>query len=155
MIAKKLSRGEEKKIFDELSKQYGIKFKNKFLWFESGKGRLWILNKNVDVNEFKRMRIKFLGTYVAFKEKDGIRLTIEGSQIFGKEARKNVIEVTEKDLHEWLRGYDLQIKTNFTGYVIIKRGNDFAGCGKALGNKILNMVPKSRRIMSLRSFHIS
>lgn len=150
MNTRQLSRKEEKEILNSLREQYGIEIKEKFLWFESGKGRIWILNKNVDLNEFKKLRIEFFGVYVAFKERDGIRLTIEGSQILGKSAKKNLLEISEQEMEKWLRGYELETKENIHGYVIIKNKNDFAGCGKVSNGKVLNMIPKARRIISLR-----
>jgi len=32
------------------------------------------------------------------------------------------------------------------GYFLIKYNDDFLGCGKSTGNKILNYVPKARRV---------
>ena len=79
-----------------------------------------------------------------------IRLSIEGSQIIGPKAAKNVVEINEEQTKEWLKGEDLEIdgKSNYSGFVIIKHNADFLGTGKYKENKILNYVSKSRRISS-------
>ena len=76
-----------------------------------------------------------------------IRLSIEGSQLVGPKATKNIAEITEQQAKQWLKGEDLEIKDNhYSGFIIIKHDNYFLGAGKYKENKILNYVGKSRRI---------
>ena len=79
---------------------------------------------------------------------NGIRLSIEGSQIIGPKATKNVVEINDEQVKQWLKGEDLEIedKNNYSGFVIIKNKNDFLGTGKIKDNKILNYVNKGRRV---------
>ncbi|MBC7094569.1 hypothetical protein [Thermococcus sp.] len=86
------------------------------------------------------------GLYFGKIESDGIRLTIEGSFLVGPKATKNVIEVGEEDAKLWLSGKDLKTSTEMRGWVILKWGLYYLGCGKAKDGIIKNYVPKERRI---------
>ena len=79
---------------------------------------------------------------------DEIRLSIEGTQIFKEQIRKNIFEINEEQLNDWMFGRELNIKTGLRGIIAIKHQNDFLGCGKASENKIGNFIPKSRRLRS-------
>jgi NOL1/NOP2/fmu family ribosome biogenesis protein len=91
------------------------------------------------------LRIENIGLYFAKQEKDGIRLTLDGIQIIKEQITKNIFELTDKQAEEWLRGFDLDIKTG-RGFKILKNNNEFLGCGKSTGDRITNFVPKERRI---------
>ena len=79
---------------------------------------------------------------------DELRLSIEGTQLIGPTAKKNVVEITKEEMRSWLKGNNLQKETDCKGFAIIKYGNDYLGCGKIRKNEIINFVPKTRRIMS-------
>jgi NOL1/NOP2/fmu family ribosome biogenesis protein len=72
-------------------------------------------------------------------------LTFDALSIFKNQITKNIIEIDDKNAEEWLRGNDLQIKSD-RGFKILKNNNEFIGCGKSTGEKITNFVPKERRI---------
>ncbi|WP_175059752.1 hypothetical protein [Thermococcus sp. 2319x1] len=80
-------------------------------------------------------------------ESDGIRLTIEGSFLVGPKATKNVVEVDEEEMKLWLSGEDLKTSTETRGWVILKWGFYYLGCGKSKDGIIKNYVPKERRII--------
>ncbi|MDK2795047.1 MAG: hypothetical protein PWQ22_917 [Archaeoglobaceae archaeon] len=86
------------------------------------------------------------GLYFGKIEKDGLRLSIEGSFIVGKIAKKGVLEIDEEKAIKWLCGED--IEGNYEGYCILKWGEYFLGCGKGNGKRIRNYVPKDRRLRS-------
>jgi len=92
-----------------------------------------------------KLRINSLGLYFGKIEKDGLRLSIEGSQLIGNKSKKNVIKLDDNQVKEWMAGEVLEIK-DYKGFVIIKHKNDFLGCGKAKEDRILNFVPKTRRL---------
>lgn len=120
-----------------LRKQFGVEVDLEFK--EMGKKRIYVYRKcSLD------MSAKHEGIYFARMEKDGLRLSIEGSFIVGRNAKKGVIEVNREDAIRWMRGEE--IESNITGYVIVRHGNYFLGCGKGNGHKILNFIPRDRRI---------
>ena len=73
-------------------------------------------------------------------------MSIEGSQIIGKMATKNIYKMPDKDLKEWLNGLDLETDDNSIGYKLIKNKDDFYGVGYFRDNKIRNFIPRYRRI---------
>ena len=135
----------KEKIAEFLERQFGVD-KSEFLkldldFEERGKGRVYAFRKcQVEVPEYH------YGLYFGSLEKNGIRLSIEGSFIVGKLAKKNVIELDNEKARRWMSGEDLELPIK--GYVILKWKNFFLGCGKGNGKVIKNYVPKERRIQS-------
>ena len=75
-----------------------------------------------------------------------LRLSIEGSQLIGKAAKKNVVEISDCQVKKWLFGNDIEIGTACEGFVIVRNKNDFLGTGKIKDGVLLNFIPKTRRI---------
>ena len=144
-----LDKKEHARIVSLLNEQFGFSSLGDFILIRSGKERLWLTNRDVLETDFSRMRVETIGLYFGTTEKDGIRLSIEGSQIVGKQASRNVIDIDEKQLFMWLRGFDLDIPCE-SDYVLLRHKNDFVGCGKRKSGGILNFIPKDRRIKSLK-----
>ncbi|HID42881.1 MAG TPA: hypothetical protein EYP30_03755 [Archaeoglobaceae archaeon] len=120
-----------------LKEQFGAEIDLEFR--EMGKKRIYAFKKcSMDIS------IKHEGVYFGRLERDGIRLSIEGSFITGKVAKKGIIEVDEENAFRWMKGEE--IESDIVGYIIIKWGNYFLGCGKGNGKRILNFIPKDRRI---------
>ncbi|MBW3021453.1 hypothetical protein KY328_00895 [Candidatus Woesearchaeota archaeon] len=110
------------------------------------KNKIFIANREVFDIELDKLRINSLGLYIGETAK-GIRLSIEGSQFIGPKAKKNIIEIDEEQVNNWIKGKDLEdIKGDYSGFLIVKHKNDFLGTGKFKENKILNFVPKIRRL---------
>ncbi len=94
---------------------------------------------------------RVIGVYVVKDTPMGPLLSIEGTQILGPLARKNVLSLPEDLLDDWMRGGDLEIGERGDlepGLVIVRFGDLFAGCGLYSPPKLRNMVPLSRRISS-------
>ena len=145
---KPLTSTDKKRIIEQLNKQFGIEelpylviqFGNEKLRIYSGilsKEELYHLDNNV--------RIETIGLYFAKYENDGIRLTLDGVQLLKSQITKNILELSDKEAEDWLRGSDLDIKTDY-GWKILAHENEFIGCGKSTGEKISNFMPKERRI---------
>ena len=73
-----------------------------------------------------------------------ISLTVASSTV--AKSNKNVIALNDKEAKEWLSGIDIDKESDEDVFVIIKHNDDFLGTGKAKEGKILNFVPKIRRI---------
>ncbi len=143
-----LSKKEIKKTIKQIQKQFGIKKLDlDYLFFKNNDNKFFIISKKLsDIDQLK-FRINNLGLYIAKIEPFGIRLTVEGSQLIGSKATKNVLETD--NYKEWMEGNDLIIDKKFKGFVIIKNNKDYFGSGFYKNNKILNFIPKSRRIRSI------
>jgi len=130
-----------KKVKEMLLEQYG--YAPEDLIFEVKRSRRVYAYKPCEFDPKTRAD---RGVYFGKIESDGIRLTIEGSFLVGPKATKNVVEVGEEEAKRWLSGEDLEISTEARGWVILKWGLYYLGCGKAKDGIIKNYVPKERRI---------
>ncbi len=142
-----LKSKEAKEITKIIEQQWGVKldWTDKYFFIINNKEKLFIVNKEIREIELEKLRIDKLGLYVA--EVSGqIRLSIEGSQMTGPLAKKNIVEINEDQMSSWMQGNDLEIKGNYSGFIIIKHNNDYLGTGRYSEGKIFNHVPKSRRI---------
>jgi NOL1/NOP2/fmu family ribosome biogenesis protein len=143
-----LSNPKKKKILVQLNDQYGItKLPYLLLQFGKEKTRLYSgsLSKQDLINIDRQARVETLGLYAINNQQDQIRLTIEGVQLFKDQITKNILELNKEQADQWLRGIDLDIKSD-SNFKVLKYKKDFIGCGKSTGERITNFVPKERRI---------
>ena len=141
-----LNSKEIKEILKLIEEQWGAKLKPEHAFLQNPKNRVFIVNKDISKIDFSKLRTNSIGMYFCEIDKLGIRLSIEGSQIVGPKAEKNIAEINEEQLKQWLKGEDLEVDGNYSGFVIIKHNNYFFGSGKYKAGTILNYVSKSRRI---------
>lgn len=143
-----LNTKEVKNVYSLIKKQFGADVKLDYVFLISKKNKIYVVNKEVFDIDLSKLRVNSLGLYFGELRGDELRLSMEGSQLIGPKAIKNVLELDDKKAREWLRGYDLDLNSKCRGFLIIKHKGDFLGCGKAAGEKIMNYVPKIRRIRS-------
>ena len=144
-----LTTKELKPILALLKEQWGYEEKLEYAFVLTDKERIYIVNRSIDALDLTKLRINSVGLYFAEFRNNELRLSIEGSQLIGPKATKNVVELDNAELKQWLRGEDLEKQNDAQGFVIIKHGNDYLGCGKCKEGKILNFVPKARRLMNI------
>ncbi|MBI4150030.1 hypothetical protein HY488_01355, partial [Candidatus Woesearchaeota archaeon] len=140
---------QKKSINHILEQQWGFTKKLDYVYLLSRKNNLYFMNRDLEQLDMTNLRISSIGLYIGelLHEKE-LRLSIEGSQIIGSHATKNVIEVDKEQMRLWLKGHDLDVQQESNAFVIIKHDADFLGCGKLKDKKILNFVPKTRRILA-------
>jgi len=141
-----LNRKEINKILKILDKQFGFKERLDYAFLLSEKNKIYIVNRDIEQIDLSKLRPNSYGLYFAEYKEDKIRLSIEGSQLIGLRSTKNIIEPDASQARQWLKGNDLDYNGQLKDYVIIKHKNDFLGCGKIAPNRILNFVPKTRRL---------
>ena len=141
-----LNKKEIKEILNLIEKQWSAKLELDFVFLRNNKNRVFIINKHFAEIDLSKLRINSFGMYFCEIDRIGIRLSIEGSQIVGPNATKNITEIDEKQTKQWLKGEDLEIKEDYSGFIIIKHKNYFLGTGKYKSGRVLNYVSKSRRI---------
>ncbi len=140
-------------------------FKNKYFFLKNADEKIFAVSKKIAELQISHLRINSAGLYIAEAKKEYVRLSVEGSQIFGPEAKKNIIEITSAEARQWVTGADLENNGKYDsynvegdeknyaekaeGFVIIKRRNDFFGCGKMARGKIINYFPKARRMSEI------
>ena len=144
-----LKSSERKRIMKQLEIQYGIK-DFPYLLLKFGKEKLRIYSGNLSKDELikldKEFRIETIGMYFGVEMNNEIRLSFDVVSLFKNQIDKNIIDVDEKQAKEWLSGEDLIIESD-KGFKIIRNNEDLVGCGKSTGEKIINYVPKERRIL--------
>ena len=150
---KVLNSKEVRAIADIVQCQWGCglsELRASSAFLEGSDGDIFLISRAVEGLDLEKIRIDSLGLYFGQLRNNEFRLSIEGSQLVGNIATKNVVEIDDTQLRDWLGGNSLEMSLNSsTGYVIIKHNDDFLGCGKCKDGKILNFVPKARRIASI------
>lgn len=125
-----------------LKEQFGVD--EEHLDFDlTGDGKMYAFR---ECSAISSSLVRHKGIYFGKIEKDGFRLSMDGSFLVGAKARKGVIELSDEEAKKWLRGEDLE--SDVRGYVILKWRSYILGCGKGDGKFIRNFVPKDRRLSS-------
>ena len=153
-----LNSKEAKEIFAALKEQFGAdytKLLKKYGILINHENKIFIVNREFGMLDTSKVRINSLGMYIGEFYNGQLRTSIEGSQLLGKAATKNVFELSKEQEREWLRGKDLFMEHENTGFLIMKCKNtiagdseDFLGAGKFKDGKLMNFVSKNRRISS-------
>lgn len=146
-----LNTREKKDILRLIKKQWNADFDTDLVFLLSSKKKIYLVNKDFSRVDEKHMRIEKVGLYFGEIEVSEIRLSIEGCQMIGPIAKKNIIELSDGEVKVMFHGNDLikkDLGKDRRGFVILKNNSDFIGCGKVRGEEILNYIPKTRRILS-------
>ncbi|HDM43602.1 MAG TPA: hypothetical protein ENG02_00205 [Candidatus Woesearchaeota archaeon] len=159
MILKFLPKREVKRFDDLIEKQWGSKFRlaDYGVLFKEKTRKIYIVSRDIDmiIGKERLFRIDSAGLYFGELTKwNLLRLSIEGSQLVGKSAKKNVVEFNAKQIKEWIKGEDVEVGSfDGEGFALVKHESDFYGCGRVLKKNgktlILNFVPKARRIKKI------
>jgi len=143
-----IKSSEKKEILKELNEQFGIT-ELPYLFIESGKEKIRAFSGSLSKEEIieigKMANVEGVGIYFFKKEVTGIRPSFEALTILKNQITKNILDIDDKQMELWIRGYDLDLKVK-EGIYAIRHGKDFIGCGKSNGKAIFNYVPKERRI---------
>lgn len=142
-----LNSKEIKEILKLVERQWGAKLKLDYGFLKSPKNRVFIISKDISKIDISKLRLNSVGMYFCEIDGIGIRLSIEGAQVVGPKAAKNVVELNEEETKRWFKGEDLQKECKgCNGFVILRHKNDFLGNGKYANGRILNYVGKTRRV---------
>jgi len=142
-----LNKKQTKEILNLIKKQFGADVKLDYAFLKNEKGKVYLINKDIAKINLEKVRINSVGLYFAQIRANEIRLSIEGSQLIGPIATKNILELTEKQVKEWMVGEDLDVDSGLSGFILVKHSGDFLGCGKIGEGKVFNYVGKARRII--------
>ncbi|MCD6576288.1 MAG: hypothetical protein J7K73_03965 [Nanoarchaeota archaeon] len=153
---KVLNKKEIKEIVEKLNYTYNSKVDfSEFVVLTTGKeNKIWLASRKIfDIN-LSELKINSIGLYFGRDDRGKIRLSVEGAQIVGKTAKKNICEI--EDVWNFLRGFDVT-PTKMTGcedgnYVLVKYKNDVLGVAKLQDGILKNVLPKARKITSLTKY---
>lgn len=153
---KVLNSRETKHILEKLREQYGFqagKAELDFIFLMNKDNRIYIVSKDASRMILDSLRIDSLGMYFGELYKENLRLSIEGAQLIGASATKNIVYIEHEQMIEWIKGNDIEYEDCGKDFVIVKYKNsktgkdDMLGCGKYKDGKLMNYVSKSRRLV--------
>jgi len=119
--------------------------------FHETTDKIYVMSGDIPKNDLNNLRIVQTGIVAGriFDKGDKFKPTTNLLQIFGKFATKSIVELSEKEKEDFVRGLDIENKIVGgieNGYVIVKFGKDVLGCGIYVSGQIKNQIPKSRRL---------
>ena len=138
---------EKRRIIAVLNEQFGIE-ELPYLLIESGKEKIRAFSGSLSKDEIAKLseiaNIETIGLYLIRKE-NKYRLGLDATNLLKEQIKNNILELTENEFQNWIRGHDIEKKAK-RGIYIIKYKDDFIGCGKSNEEIIFNYVPKDRRL---------
>ncbi len=154
-----LNTREKKKIIDDLKELYGFSGTMEGSLLTNKEQKLFLITPDISKisrDEDKELRIDAAGLYIGKIEINGIRLSMEGSQLIGPHASKHVLTIDEEHLEHWVKGEDFELSeqeqkkiSNEEGFFIIKFGKDYIGCAQIKKGNVRSLVSKERRLKVL------
>ena len=145
-----LNTREVRDIISKLEKQYDCVLAFDFAFLMDSNNKIFVVDRDAAQINFEKLRINSVGLYFAEVTKNGeIRLTMEGSQIVGPLARKNVVDLDEAQVRTYFFGEELIVEADVEGFVLLRFHEDFFGAARYKDGKILNYLPKYHRTKEL------
>lgn len=148
MNAKFLSSKEKKQYVEKLDSQFGVT-ELPWLLIETGKDKVRAFSGDLNREDISKIaqlaNIELIGMYLFKEELGGMRFGFDGSMMVKDWIVKNAVDLSDKQVFEWIRGNNLDVKLS-KGVYVVKHSGDVLGCGMSDGEKLINFVPKERRI---------
>jgi len=138
-----------KKLIEQLNERFGITEIPTIL-FETGKEKIRGFTGDLTIDELYDLadiaHVEFLGLYLFKPEGErSIRVGFDGALLLKKQISKSIIDINDEQLAVWMCGDNLPFVLD-KGMYIVRHGYDFFGCAISDGEKLINFVPKERRI---------
>ena len=150
MPAEILSRHEKDLLIEQLKNRFGIE-KLPYLLFKTGKEKIRAFSGHLSRDElntlFKTATVEIIGIYLVKEEKKNeARLSLDANHLLHEQISKNIFILDEQQAKKWMKGEDIYVDKDLFGFYILKNDNDFMGCGKASQGRMINFIPKERRV---------
>lgn len=150
---KVMDKGEAEKLERIIEDNYGARIGLKeFFLLESFEDKIWLASKEISSFDTSRLTVNSIGlNFGKIKRNGKINLTIEGAQIVGKVANKNLVLLGPEEARRFMQGSDVKPEEKINcephNFCIVKSGEDVLGSGLMTEEGIKNLLPKSRRIL--------
>jgi NOL1/NOP2/fmu family ribosome biogenesis protein len=95
------------------------------------------------MNIWNNIHVEGIGLNLLNVSDDEPRISLDGLHLL--KPTKRIIQLNKEQSEQWFKGQDLQIDSE-KGYLVLKFNEDIIGMGKSNGSKIINFLPKERRI---------
>ncbi|MBI2662057.1 hypothetical protein HYX11_01215 [Candidatus Woesearchaeota archaeon] len=147
-----LNSRDVKKIRELVVKQFGYFPEEDYAFLKGENDKVYMVNKDVARVDLKKLIVDRMGLYFAELRETEVRLSKEGAQLLGREARdnkkelRNVVDLNQREVKAYFAGVDLVKDLGEENkLVLLQFGNDVFGCAKYKGGKIINFMPKIHR----------
>lgn len=144
-----LKSSEKKELISQLEELYGIS-KLDYLLLETGREKIRGFSGTMTKEEIVELseiaNVEIVGMYL-FKKEGNLRISFDGTQILGDKIVKSIVKIDGENEKKWLMGENIILEGIESGiYVVQNSLGDFLGCGVSDGKKVLNYIPKERRV---------
>lgn len=130
-------------IRKEIEKQFGARLEKDYVFLLNQKGRLFITNKDISRLDLAGLRVDKYGLYFGELKEGEFRLSLEGAELIGKKARKNILPLDKEEVKKYFLGEDLDKDLGEEKrWLLLKYKKDIIGCAKYKEKKLLNFLPK-------------
>jgi len=151
-MTKFIYKAQKKKILEKLS-YYGIT-KLPHLLIPSGKEKIRGYSGDLSMDEISNLgniaNMENIGLYLFHEYETEIRLSTDAIHILKDQITKNILVLNKDQKQMWFKGQDIPIpdewKNQENGFRVLKFEDDFIGCGKLVDDRLINYMPKERRI---------
>lgn len=146
-----LNSKERKLLRQQLFSEFGIDhmFEDTIPFCINKKERVYIANRQIFEYDQDSLRVNAFGLYIGTYMPDGFRLSLEGAQLLGPLAKKNILDINLNQRNAWFKGQDLDYSKDAGEYVILRCAGDFLGCGKLKNKRIMNYLSKARKLTNV------
>lgn len=153
-----LNSKETKHILEKIRDHYGYDIdKNEldYALLMNKDKRIYIISKDLARVPYDDMKVDGIGAYFGELYNEKLRLSIEGAQIIGPHATKNIYDLNYDQMISWIKGNDIEFDDVGDDFVIVRylepktQKYDILGCGKynRQTRKLINYVSKSRKLV--------
>ncbi len=143
----KLKGKELERVFGYLEERFGIG-RGLFGGYDfrvSPKGKAFISNRFPGTDPRSALNLGL--PFVRVGRSGVIKPTSVFIQLFGRHAKKGIVNIGKEQAKRFASGMDLEIGTDLSrGYVIVRYGNYDLGCGRLKEGILKNMLPKGKRM---------
>jgi NOL1/NOP2/fmu family ribosome biogenesis protein len=112
----KILNGSERKLLQELLyQQHGVREAfEEFILIMGGDGKVRAATLETIEVARKLRKVLQMGLYIAKyrRNKNEVFLSIEGSQLLNDKISKNIVELSEEECREWMRGAPIPLSIN-------------------------------------------
>ena len=145
-----LSKSEKNELNKIFMESYGVRINTKdYEFFITSKEKIWVTTKKAKNIIRELPNPVYAGLMIGkLKSSRKIKLSVEGSQLIGNEANKNIIEI--KNCIDYIFGKNpiivKKISVENHSFPIVKCDNYYLGsAGYVDENKVINLFPTGRR----------
>ncbi|MFX1508943.1 MAG: hypothetical protein ACFFBR_01425 [Promethearchaeota archaeon] len=141
-----IDSARETHIWQLLYSQFGIPKLAGFRFLKSGRKRIRLIS---DAAFALLSELPYTGTtglYIGEYSPTAFRLSMDGAQLLGTHATKQIVQLTRLQAETWLRGESVNYEDDRRGYVIVTHNDTILGCGSLSHGILRSYVPKIRRL---------